>query len=75
MELDPGPALATAYYAAGPEEPRLSSGPGLLERARTLELLQRFLPAAPARSPMSGRAPVCTACGWPTTATTWWPAT
>lgn len=57
MELDPGPALATAYYAAGPEEPRLSSGPGLLERARTRELLQRFLPAAPARVADIGSGP------------------
>lgn len=57
MDPDRGPALATAYYAAGPEEPRLSAGPGLLERARTQELLQRFLPTAPARVADVGSGP------------------
>ena len=57
MELDPGPALATAHYAAGAEESRLTGGPGLLERARTQELLERFLPAAPARVADIGSGP------------------
>jgi SAM-dependent methyltransferase len=38
-----------AYYDLGAERSRLSAGAGLLERARTEELLRRWLPAAPAR--------------------------
>jgi ubiquinone/menaquinone biosynthesis C-methylase UbiE len=37
-----------AYYDRGLEEGRLAEGKGGLERARTEELLARFLPAAPA---------------------------
>ena len=36
------------YYAQGSEAGRLSRGIGPLERARTQELVQRFLPASPA---------------------------
>ena len=49
METDPAPAWAAAHYSEGLEESRLSSGPGLLEEARTRELLRRYLPAPPAR--------------------------
>jgi ubiquinone/menaquinone biosynthesis C-methylase UbiE len=38
-----------AHYATGYEAQRLLSGPGQLERARTEELLARYLPAPPAR--------------------------
>ncbi len=37
-----------AHYAAAAEKDRLSHGPGQLELARTQELLERFLPPAPA---------------------------
>lgn len=37
------------YYAGGQEESRLEQGPFRLERARTEELLLRWLPAPPAR--------------------------
>lgn len=46
----PQPILAAAigaYYDAAPEEQRLATGPGQLERARTQELVERFLPPAP----------------------------
>ena len=38
----------TEYYQRVPEESRLQFGPGLLEEARTRELLERHLPKAPA---------------------------
>lgn len=38
-----------AHYDEGFEQGRLSAGAGQLEQARTRELLERFLPAAPAR--------------------------
>lgn len=57
MELDTGPALAAAYYTEKAEESRLLSGPGLLEQARTRELLERFLPAPPARVADIGSGP------------------
>lgn len=44
------PTLAApirAYYDAAPEAQRLATGAGQLERARTQELIERFLPAAP----------------------------
>ncbi len=44
----PGPGEVAGHYASGYEAERLSSGSGQLERERTRELLQRFLPAAPA---------------------------
>lgn len=37
-----------AYYAHGLERDRLAAGPGALEFARTLVLLERYLPPAPA---------------------------
>src|SRR5262245_36248641 len=37
-----------AHYNEGREQDRLASGVGQLEYARTQELLQRFLPPAPA---------------------------
>jgi SAM-dependent methyltransferase len=42
------PNEISEHYASGYEAGRLSSGPGLLEAARTRELLGRFLPPAPA---------------------------
>lgn len=57
MALDPGPALAAAHYDLGREELRLSSGPGQLERDRTRELLERFLPEPPARVADIGAGP------------------
>ena len=57
MYADPAPDWAVAYYGRGLEEVRLTSGPGLLERERTLELLRRYLPAAPARVADIGAGP------------------
>jgi SAM-dependent methyltransferase len=57
VETDPAPAWAAAHYSEGLEESRLSSGPGLLEEARTRELLQRYLPAPPARIADIGAGP------------------
>ena len=37
------------HYAAGIEAPRLASHAGILERARTMDLLSRHLPPSPAR--------------------------
>lgn len=57
MHLDPGPTWAAAYYATGAEQPRLSSGPGRLERERTQVLLERYLPPTPARVADIGSGP------------------
>src|SRR5262245_13440572 len=51
----PSPVLA--HYAAGIEEHRLEHGPGQLERARTREILERHLPAPPARIADVGGGP------------------
>jgi hypothetical protein len=53
--LPPIPPEVLAYYTAGREVSRLDTGHGPIERARTEELLARFLPAPPARA--VGRAP------------------
>ena len=48
---DPGKLLAPEiidYYATGRELDRLAKGIGPLELTRTRELVERFLPAAPA---------------------------
>src|SRR5262249_42412203 len=42
------PSEILDYYNAGQEEHRLASALGRLERIRTWEILERFLPAAPA---------------------------
>jgi len=42
------PAEAAAHYAAANERDRLSRGSGRLERLRTQEILQRYLPPPPA---------------------------
>jgi ubiquinone/menaquinone biosynthesis C-methylase UbiE len=50
MTQTPQPTLAAAvraYYDDAPEAQRLATGPGQLERARTQELIERFLPPAP----------------------------
>jgi SAM-dependent methyltransferase len=44
----PLPPEAVAYYARGLEAARLGEGHGVLELARTCEILERWLPAAPA---------------------------
>ena len=49
------------YYGAGDEECRLTSSLGRLERIRTWEILQRFLPPAPSGYWTSAAAPTC----WP----------
>jgi SAM-dependent methyltransferase len=48
---DPEPLApeVLAYYARGREAARLDEGHGVLEQARTRELLERFVPPAPAR--------------------------
>lgn len=40
--------IVVDHYASGYEKDRLKAGPGKMERARTRELLERFLPEAPA---------------------------
>ena len=45
----PIPPEAQAYYGRGREAARLDDGHGLLEFARTCEILERWLPRAPAR--------------------------
>ncbi len=45
-DLDPG---VRSYYEQGREASRLLAGPGLLEFARTREILCRFLPGPPGR--------------------------
>ena len=57
MHADPAPAWALAHYSLGLEDGRLASGPGLLEQERTRELLQRYLPSAPARVADIGSGP------------------
>ena len=57
MAPDPALAWALAHYGRGTEDGRLASGPGLLEQARTQELLRRYLPAAPARVADIGAGP------------------
>ncbi|HEX2207398.1 MAG TPA: methyltransferase domain-containing protein [Longimicrobium sp.] len=50
VQTSPHPTLAPpvrAYYDNAPEAQRLATGPGQLERARTQEIIGRFLPAAP----------------------------
>ena len=44
----PTPGRIINHYSSGYEASRLAAGVGLLERERTRELLERFLPAAPA---------------------------
>lgn len=46
--LDASPQQMQAYYAHGRERDRLARGEGLLEALRTQELLDRWLPPAPA---------------------------
>jgi SAM-dependent methyltransferase len=46
-----------AHYAAGLEEQRLETGPSRLEHARTLEILERYLPPAPGRIADVGGGP------------------
>src|SRR3954471_16389391 len=48
MTDSPLPADLLEYYAQGKEAGRLERGIGPLERARTQEVVQRFLPASPA---------------------------
>ena len=43
------PDAIRGYYDLGQERARLASGAGLIERARTEEVLRRWLPAPPAR--------------------------
>jgi SAM-dependent methyltransferase len=59
---EPSDAIG-AYYGLGAERERLSSGPGRIERARTEEVLRRWLPAAPARILDVGGGPG-TYVGW-----------
>ena len=49
METEDGPSEIGAYYGLGAERDRLSQGAGRIERARTEEVLRRWLPRAPAR--------------------------
>lgn len=56
------PPEIAAHYAAGVEAARLSSGTGLLEMARTRELLTRYLPPPPAVILDVGGGPGAYAC-------------
>lgn len=54
---DPATEWALEHYAQGQEQNRLQSGAGLLEFARTIEILQRHLPPPPARIADVGARP------------------
>jgi ubiquinone/menaquinone biosynthesis C-methylase UbiE len=58
----PEPEEVRAHYASGYEKGRLDSNSGKLERARTRELLKRFLPPAPATILDVGGGPGGYAC-------------
>ncbi|HLV79713.1 MAG TPA: class I SAM-dependent methyltransferase [Chthonomonadaceae bacterium] len=58
----PDPEAIADHYASGFEADRLHTGEGQLERARTRELLTRFLPAAPATLLDVGGGPGGHAC-------------
>jgi ubiquinone/menaquinone biosynthesis C-methylase UbiE len=57
----PVPEIA-AHYDAGVEEQRLTAGAGLLEFARTCELISRFFPPAPTNVLDVGGGPGAYAC-------------
>ena len=60
---DPLPSEIVAYYEqTAAEIPRLAKGRGLLERARTEELLERYLPPPPATVLDVGGGPGVYAC-------------
>lgn len=48
VPMDALPEEALEHYAAGVERTRLASGPGLVERERTQEIVSRHLPSSPA---------------------------
>ena len=54
---DPATEWTVEHYANGDEDNRLQSGSGLLEFARTVEILQRYLPPPPARIADVGAGP------------------
>ena len=54
---DPATEWTLEHYADGYEHNRLQSGSGLLEFARTVEILQRYLPPPPARIADVGAGP------------------
>ena len=58
----PSPEEISAHYASGYEKQRLDISSGQLERTRTLELLKRLLPAAPATILDVGGGPGGYAC-------------
>ncbi len=58
----PTAAEVAAHYASGYEDVRLNTHSGKLDRERTRELLQRFLPSAPARVLDVGGGPGGHAC-------------
>ena len=58
----PNPDDVILHYASGYEENRLSTGGGQLESERTRELLERFLPPAPANILDVGGGPGAHAC-------------
>lgn len=66
--MEPGPAgplppEVLAHYTVGAESGRLFAGHGQLERARTLELFERYLPPPPAVILDVGGGPGAYACG------------
>jgi SAM-dependent methyltransferase len=61
-ERSPGPEYVVAHYASGYEARRLHAGSGQLERERTRELLERFLPPPPASVLDIGGGPGGHAC-------------
>jgi SAM-dependent methyltransferase len=54
---DPATEWTVEHYANGDEDNRLQSGSGLLEFARTVEILERYLPPTPARIADVGAGP------------------
>jgi ubiquinone/menaquinone biosynthesis C-methylase UbiE len=58
----PGPEQVVSHYASGYEGRRLYAGSGQIERERTREMLERFLPAPPATVLDIGGGPGGHAC-------------
>src|SRR5262249_58047401 len=56
------PPEIAAHYNAGVEQPRLASGAGLLELARTQEIIERVFPPPPAVVYDVGGGPGAYAC-------------
>lgn len=70
MNGEPVPPEILRHYREGREVGRLFGGHGLIERARTQEIVLRHLPAAPSVVlDVGGGGPASTRAGWRPSAT------